>query len=1048
MKHRLYCLTFFMGLMALGLPPCLGQHDFIEYISKENGLPVDKVADIATDSKGYLWLGTAQGLYRFDGKEFRRFPLISGKDSIYIRNIFAIAIDQEDKIYCSFFNNGFGVFDSRTMAFSHYVGKPGARDALPSNTLDVVVEVDSFVYLQPESNGFVLFHKTRKTFQHFLPTRFINAGKYPRANELLTCVKDSQQPGRLWITSPEGLLMFDVGSKRQRFFPHDETPFKFFSAQSTYLHPDGRLYIATWGQGILVFDTEQLCWDHQFSRDRNKRFAISTSPALARGPDGEIWIQTRQGLLAYHPENDSFELRIPLRTEKTPYESSRFWSLGAPMQKIIPIRGGSYAMTARSSDGMYLYHPNQQQLRKTGIEAAIRYSAFTKDGMTCLTTDQPFFFIKRKPDSQPVKIPIDLMEGDFGIRDCFADAEQTFWLVSEKSLYRYRWGDPRAQPVFFKGIDSLMQQGKWMIAGFMDSKQRVWVGTNRELLVLESLKRQDYRVGAFSDGFSGSEIGWRQFADFIETGDNRVWFLSDRGIGFSEDGGRSFFCYGMDSERDQPFEFADFNAFAQDQKGRLWVGSAAGGGLIRLNPEQAHPQVLQVLKGEGQEELSTRPAALKSDENGRIWGLSTTGVFSINPADLAVSHFNRAYGLLQTQAYTLDRLPGQAFLVGAGNGYFEFQPEELALDRRFPQPHINAYRYVTSVDREVVCPSPREVHLRYPDNSFEVDFSAPWFWATDQVAFQYRLTGFHNGWMDIGDERRIFLANIPPGAYTLQLRASNAAGEWAESNVVSLPVKITPAFWQTLWFRLLAVTAILGTGFWLYFYRKLQQSKEKTLKAEFEQQLSRLELSALRAQMNPHFIFNAFNSVKWYLIQGEREKTVDYLDKFSLLIRKVLESTKQELVPLSEELETIRLMLDIEQMRFSDKFEYRIEVDEAIDVQFFRLPPLILQPFVENAIWHGLLHKTGAPGRLVIRIAAIPDGIRCIVEDNGIGREKAKVLRSKSFRHARSYGMQIGRERIALLSRQYFRTAALEVEDLRDENGQAAGTRVLLDLCP
>lgn len=1048
MRHCLNSLACFCSLMLLSLQPCRGQYDFIEFISKENGLPADKIADIATDPKGYLWLGTAQGLYRFDGREFRRFPLISGKDSIYLRNIFKITIDRQDKIYCSFFNNGFGVFDPHTLALSHYVSDAGVEDALPSNTIYNVMDMDSLVYLQLESLGFVLFNKSKKTFQHFLPARFVDAKKYPRANEVLTCVKGHHNPSRLWMTSPEGLLLFDVASKEHRFFPHDETPFKFASASCAYLHSDGRLYIATWWGGILIFDTVRMRWEQQFATDRNKRFDLSTAPAFARGPKGEIWIQNKQGLLAFDPENHSVELRIPLRDKKAPYESERFWSLGAQMKKIIPIGDGSFAMIDSSSDGMYLYHPNQQQLRKMQIGSGIRYSAFTAGGMACLTTNQPFFYFKQKANSQLEKIPIELLDGDFGIRDCFADAQHTFWLVGEKSLYRYRRGDPKAKPVFFRGIDSLAQQGKWMVAGFMDSKQRVWIGTNRELLVLESLNRQDYRVGAFSDTLSGSKLGWWQFVDFIETGKNRVWFACDRGIGFSDDGGRSFFRYGMDSERDQPFEFVDFNALALDGKGRLWAGSSAGGGLIYLYPQQPHPQVLRVFKSDGPEELTTAVAGMKSDEKGHIWGLSASGVFKINASGLTVSYFNRAYGLLPTQAYTLDRLPGHELMAGSANGYFKFQPEALAPDHRFPQPHIDAYRYVTSVDQEVVCRSPREIHLRHPDNSFEIDLSAPWFWAAGQIAFQYRLAGYHNRWVDIENERRIFLAKIPPGAYTFQLRASNVAGAWTDANIVSLPVKIIPAFWQTWWFRLLALTALLGTGFWLYFYRKLQRSREQALKAEYEQQLSRHELSALRAQMNPHFIFNAFNSVKWYLIKGEREKTVDYLDKFSLLIRKVLESTKHELVPLSEELETIRLMLEIEHMRFKNKFEYRIEVDENIDTQFFRVPPLILQPYVENAIWHGLLHKTGAPGRLSISIATIPGGIRCIIEDNGIGRAKAKTLRSNSFKHTRSYGMQIGRERIALLSRQYFHTATLEVEDLADETGQAMGTRVTVGLCP
>jgi hypothetical protein len=420
----------------------------------------------------------------------------------------------------------------------------------------------------------------------------------------------------------------------------------------------------------------------------------------------------------------------------------------------------------------------------------------------------------------------------------------------------------------------------------------------------------------------------------------------------------------------------------------------------------------------------------------------------VDPADLSVSHFGRAYGLLPAQLLTMGGLPGDGLLLGTLDGYYAIQPEELSPDRRFPNMEALSWSYFTHIDQEIVFRAPEKISLSYPNRSFQVNFGVPWFWASDQIQFQYRLSGYHQSWVQLGNERSVFLGEIPPGGYTLEWRASNAAGEWSESNIASLPVEITPAFWQTAWFRFLALTVLIGTGFWLYFNRKIRQSRERALKAEYEQQLSRLELSALRAQMNPHFIFNAFNSVKWYLIKGEREKTVDYLDKFSLLIRKVLESTKHELVPLSEELETITLMLEIEQMRFKNKFEYHIEVDEKIDTQFFRLPPLILQPYVENAIWHGLLHKTDGPGRLGICLKAIPGGIQCTIEDNGIGREQAKAMRSRSFKHTKSYGMQIGRERIALLSGQYFQTATLEVEDLKDGNGEATGTRVTATLCP
>jgi LytS/YehU family sensor histidine kinase len=143
-------------------------------------------------------------------------------------------------------------------------------------------------------------------------------------------------------------------------------------------------------------------------------------------------------------------------------------------------------------------------------------------------------------------------------------------------------------------------------------------------------------------------------------------------------------------------------------------------------------------------------------------------------------------------------------------------------------------------------------------------------------------------------------------------------------------------------------------------------------------------------------------------------------------------------------LEIISLLLEIEQARFKHKFDYEIVVDEQVDIHHLQIPPLLLQPFVENAIWHGLLHKNDGTGKLSIRLDALPNGFRCIVEDNGIGRERAKEFRNQSVRKSKSFGVEISRERMALLSKHQFRDARLSFEDLTHADGAPAGTRVAI----
>ena len=209
-----------------------------------------------------------------------------------------------------------------------------------------------------------------------------------------------------------------------------------------------------------------------------------------------------------------------------------------------------------------------------------------------------------------------------------------------------------------------------------------------------------------------------------------------------------------------------------------------------------------------------------------------------------------------------------------------------------------------------------------------------------------------------------------------------------------------------------------------------------------KQRASDLEMQALRAQMNPHFIFNCLSSINRFILKNESVAASDYLTKFSKLIRMVLNNSKNASISLEEELEMLRLYLDLEKLRFKNSFEYRICVPEGLDTNSVYIPPLLLQPVAENAIWHGLMHKEG-PGTLEINFAREENYLNCYLTDNGVGRQKAQSFKSKSVEKQRSLGTQITADRIALNNKDSD-PGDFNIEDLVDTDGHASGTRVTL----
>ncbi len=216
-------------------------------------------------------------------------------------------------------------------------------------------------------------------------------------------------------------------------------------------------------------------------------------------------------------------------------------------------------------------------------------------------------------------------------------------------------------------------------------------------------------------------------------------------------------------------------------------------------------------------------------------------------------------------------------------------------------------------------------------------------------------------------------------------------------------------------------------------------------KAALMQRAKELEVQALRSQMNPHFIFNCLNAINRFILSHETEAASDYLTKFSRLMRMIMNHSRHSVISLADELEVLQLYLDMEKLRFKDAFDYVIIPDDELDLGDIHIPPLLLQPFVENAVWHGLMHKTER-GLLTIVLHADADMLTCIIQDNGVGREKAEMLKSKSAQKHKSMGLQITAERLTLLTDKDSPGHFFDIEDLYDAEGHPMGTRVVLKI--
>ncbi len=434
---------------------------------------------------------------------------------------------------------------------------------------------------------------------------------------------------------------------------------------------------------------------------------------------------------------------------------------------------------------------------------------------------------------------------------------------------------------------------------------------------------------------------------------------------------------------------------------------------------------------------SNQTLKLVADEND-LWVITNEGLHFLDRRKEAFKSFSFQHEIPIQKVKDIKPHKGKLY-IGGDTGIFVVDKKYIQEKEVIPTVYFESVLIGNSAVEK------KEKYVTsYDQNSFEAYFNSNTFNSKESITYLYRLEGLEKDWTPTSTGSVRF-PSLPYGRYTFQIKAVTNKG--VESEVAeTIAIEVTKPFWVQWWFYLLLLIL-------LFIYYKVTLSKiqkKQQIKIENERvgkELVLSQLENLRSQMNPHFIFNVLNSIQEYIISNDKYTASLYLTEFSKLIRMYLEHSRREEINLDEELKALKIYLDLEKDRFEEDFEYSIHLDTNVNKERMTVPSLFIQPYVENAIKHGLLHKEK---NKIVSINFIYDKkydqLICKIVDNGIGRKESEKINEKKRRDHKSFATKAIDNRVDLLNKNRERKIRVEIKDLETENQESEGTRITITI--
>jgi ligand-binding sensor domain-containing protein len=995
-----------------------------EHLSVKQGLSNNTVLCIRQDREGFIWLGTRDGLNKYDGYAFTIYkpdPLDPAHTlgHNWVNNIHE---DRQGRLWVTTHGGGLHRMDKRTGKLTSYRIDPtriNDRNVCRAICEDRqgtlwIASHGGLNALNPETGQYQLYNSpTRETMglyavcedrygvlwvgaQRGLYQFDRRSGKFSgfalegaSAGGVEAIAQDGQ--GILWLASSAGQL-YRLDPSNQRV-THCPKPPHLLQGQPTALHADslGYIWLGVEGKaGLQRYNTQTGQWEC-FRADASPTGQLSSNwvKSVYQDRSGILWVGTDNGISKAIPQPKKFQtIQFVPDAYFSQHPENKIGALCQDQTGMVWVSNeasGLHALNPKT--GWYTHYPADStqptRLYANGVTALYE----SRSGDLWVAAGHYLHRLVR-PSGVFIRYKTDIQ-----IRSIREDLAGTLWIGGNGGLAAF--DRPTAKFTYYRHQpgDAASLSDNNVVTVLAGRSGAIWVATNRR-----GLNKLDPASGTFT----------RYQPDYGYPAGH----LNDR----------------------------DIRALHEDEKGNIWIGTNQGG-LNRYDPETETFRAYTTHDGLP----SNHVVGILGDRAGNLWLATNQGICRFTPETKACRNYDDADGL-QGQAFGKEFSdvcasgPNGELLFGGPNGFNVFLPDRIRDNPRIPPVHITQ---ISVANKPVVTPKDT-LTLPHQDNALAFAFVALNFITPEKNQYAYQLEGIDQEWVYCGTRRFAAYTNLSPGRYTFRVKASNHDGVWNAAGT-ALHIVIQPPFWRTWWFMTLGWLTAGGLAYAGFRYRIRQIKREEARKTAFGKKLSEMELQTLRAQMNPHFIANSLNSINRFIMSNEPEEASAYLSKFSKLIRLILHNSNAPTVALESELEALQLYLKLEVLRFKGKFTFLVQVGDEVEPAYVEIPPLIIQPYVENAIWHGLMHKDGI-GHLLIDLKQEHNVLICTIEDDGIGRRRAAELKSKSATRNKSMGMRITAHRLELSNALYGKQTKVSILDLVDPSGEPCGTRVELHI--
>ena len=978
-------VTLLLITLTISLQMFAQRHYFVSFSVKE-GLAQSQVRDIKQTSDGYLWIATVGGISRFDGQEFVTFNKSNGLPN----NLVTSLLESSHNELWAACKGSIVIFNQDS---SRELPLPEEYKEVVGNDL---AEYNDAIYLASNGMGLLKIKNEKVDVIDFGDAEM----NFARAL--------SVHQNQLFIGTKQGLFVMR-GELLDTIIPNISVSSVFSTVSD--------VWITTYGQGLYRIHNGvvQVYKEEDGIRSNNQR-------EICVDRIGNPWIIYKNGIDKLNLKTNKF---VTLKSFD-PIHTTNLKTVYKDQEGNIWIGTDGFGILKYTGDQFETYTIDD------GLTSEIVMDIKEDHNGELFFATYGSGIIKLNPENNSITTTenglLNLTVWSMLVlenNDLLIGTSSGINVLSNGKISDYKLNDSLPWP----RVSNM----------FLDSEQKLWIGTKDGILVVKN-----------DSVFPLPKIlknDLKEAKSFTEVG-GKVWISSNTGL----------FSYKHLDKSVEHFSAADKTlpedyifCLDHDLKGNLWLGTENG--VFEFNPTSKTSRHINL---SNQVSSNIVNFILNEDEK-QLWLGTDNGLFSLDlvqwqKADsLIVKKFNEHDGVVgqECNQNAVFQDSKNQIWFGTNGGLVKYDPsQDVANFSQIENIHINdvSSNFESVMNRIAIDSSFDFNNFKYTENRLSFRFSAIYHNNPEKIIYSYKLEGSDDDWSPSTKENYVTYANLSPGNYKFIVRAKLENGDWSNEEA-SFQFKIERPFWLSWWFILFILSVFSASVYFLI----LQIEKERKRKKQLEEIQNRakilgLEQQTLNAHMNRHFIFNALNSIQYYINTQDRKMANMYLSNFAALVRKNLDSAQQESIYLKDELERLRLYMNLEQMRFKDRFDFEIDVEKKLDIDHILVPSMILQPFVENSIMHGIL-PSERKGIINISIRTHNNDLSFEIKDNGIGIETSITQKEGSTSHHVSNGMKITKQRMELLNKITLQNYHVDgPKQITDENGKAMGTSALITL--